>query len=393
VRWVVGLLAGVVSLAGVASPAQAQWLPPWRVLEDIHNPPLGSRQIKRYALMLNLSPEQKAAADELLSGYEREFRALASRMQEVQKSIEEEYDNDDEIDVWREVWPKVIKGYTKKSETLNKTLLDDLKVLLDNSQLATWERVERQHRRETALRSGTRAGEQVDLIDLVDGLRIDPAELQSAADILERYALDLDKELKARQAYMEQGTDRFFDIWTNWDEEKFKKIFQEMNEFSDKIIAVNRRYASLIKDALPPSRQEEFDLKVKMATYPRVYKATYTHRVLDAAEAIPELDPGQKEALKGLRESFSRDLGVLNDRWAVLVAEQDQKMAQEPNPWGWWGGGEDERITAVRHQRKELEKKTVESVKALLTPEQRPKLPDRKWKPEFDLDAPSPPKR
>lgn len=390
-RVFLGVLLAV--LFWVPAPARAQFLSPWQVLEDIHTPPLGSRQLKRFAQVLNLTPEQKAAADELLAGYEREFRALATRMQDVQKSIEQEYDNDDEIDVWREVWPKVIKSYTTKSDSLNKTLLDDLKTLLDSSQLAAWEQVERQHRRETSLHHGTRAGEQIDLVDLVDGLGLDPAELQSTGDVLQRYAIDLDKELKARQAFMEQERDRFFDIWINWDEEKFKKAFAEINQFAEKIVAINKRYAPMVQETLPPGRQAEFDQKVKMATYPRVYKATYTHRVLDAAERIAELDPGQKEALKGIRESFARELGQLNDRWAALAAEQDQQQAQNASPWNWWGQGEDERITSVRQQRKQLEKKTVESVKALLTPEQRAKLPEKKWKPEFDLDSPLPPRK
>jgi hypothetical protein len=386
------LLTGIVAAAFVAlspAPARAQWFSPWSVMEEMDAPSLGMRQLRQYALLLELSADQKSAAEELLGGYEREYRAISVRMKEVGKSIQEEYDNDEEIDVWREVWPKVIKNFMQKTDKLDKGLMDDLKTLLDSAQQARWPQVERLHRRQSTLKHGSRAGEQIDLVDLVEGLRLDSGAMQSAAALLEQYAADLDRELAARNKFIEDGMDRFFDVWMTWDETKMKELYGEMNKLSQKIVDVNRTYAKQIQGVLPPERQGEFDLKVKLATYPRVYKKTYTTRVLEAAEALADLDAGQREGIKGIRESFERESATINEKWAAALAEKEAKDQDNPMMF-MWGGEEDPKIVEARKQRKDLEKKTVDSIKAILTEEQRKKLPEKKWKPEFDLDAPSP---
>lgn len=385
-RAVLAIIALGLALLIAPAAANAQWFSPWSIAED-GTPAIGARQLRQYAEILGLSADQKAAADELLAGYEREHRDLSKRMQEVSKAISEEFDNDDEIDVWREVYPKVLKNYMKKTDQLSKTFMEDLKTLLEPAQLSRWPQIERLHRRQSTLRLGSRAGERTDLIDIVDGLRLDPAAAQSVAPVLEQYALDLDRELAARNKFIEDRLEQFFEVWMNWDEEKMKSLFGEMNGYSQKIVNVNRSYSRQVLAALPPDRQAEFDHQVKLSTFPRVYKKTYAMRVLDAAEKLPDLDESQREAIKGIRESFTRDSAVINDKWAAALAEQESKQ-QEQFPWAFWGGQEDPAIAEARNQRKELEKKTVESIKALLNEEQKNKLPDRKWRPEFDLDAP-----
>jgi Spy/CpxP family protein refolding chaperone len=371
-----------------AAPAHAQWFSPWQVMEDANTPGVGARQFKQYAELLNLSPDQRSAGEELFSAYEREYRGISKRMQEVNKSIQEEYDNDDEIDIWREVWPKVIKNFLKKTEKLDKGFMDDLRALLDAGQQSRWPQVERLHRRQTTLNHGTRPGEQIDLIDIVQGMRMDPAALQSVNPLLEQYAADLDRELVARDKFIDNSMDRFFDGWTNWDQEKMKQLYSEMNKLSQKIVDVNHTYARQIQGVLPADLQEPFDLRVKQRMFPRVYRKTFAARVIETALALPDLDPGQREGVKGIRETFERESTAINDKWAAGLEEQEARRRENPSPWG-WGGDDDPKIVEARKQRKDLEKKTVDSISAILTAEQRKKLPDRKWKPEFDLDAPS----
>lgn len=387
-RGITFLVVSLIALFLTAEPSSAQWFSPWQVMEDANTPGVGARQFKQYAELLNLNPDQRSAGEELFSAYERDYRTISKRMQEINKAIQEEYDNDDEIDVWREVWPKVIKNFLKRTEKLDKGFMDDLKALLDAGQQSRWPQVERLHRRQTTLNHGTRAGEQLDLIELVQGMRLDPAVMQSVNPLLEQYAIDLDRELAARDKFMDSSMDRFFEIWMNWDQEKMKQLYSEMNKLSQKIVDVNHNYARQIQGTLPPDVQEAFDLRVKQQMFPRVYRKTYATRVIEAAQKLADLDPGQREGLKGIRETFERESAAVNDKWAAGLEEQDTKRRENPNPWG-WGGDDDPKIAEARKQRKDLEKKTVDSISAILTAEQRKKLPDRKWKPEFDLDAPS----
>jgi hypothetical protein len=107
---------------------------------------------------------------------------------------------------------------------------------------------------------------------------------------------------------------------------------------------------------------------------------------------MPDLDPTQKEGIKGIKETYERDAGASNDRWADTIAQIQSETGGGNDMYGggMWQVQQNEKYTAAREARKQLDDKTVDGVKALLNEEQKKKLPSKKHRPEFDFDAPSP---
>lgn len=383
------LRALVVSIAAAVTapmPAMAQqWYSPWTVLSEHPPPTVSSRQLRQYAAVLQLSPDQQAAAEALLAGYQSEHRVLMGRMTEVRKAVEEEYEVDHEgVDIWKDVWPRIIRNFTAKNEGLEKTFLSDLKALLDDGQAARWPDVERAHRRQTALRIWGRPAERLNLFEIVEGLHLDTSEANSVAAPLRGYELDLDRELIARSTFIRDSFEAFLVI----NNDKAAALYHELDKFSLKVVEVNMRHVDRIKASLSEGRQPEFELAVKRMMYPAVFKQTYAHRMLLAAEQLPDLAASQRETIKGIRETFEREMSAINGRWVTALVEQDQKVGPPRDPFTFLD--DSEAVIEAREQRKAIEKRAVETVRAMLSADQQERLPSRNWNTTFDLDLNSP---
>jgi hypothetical protein len=391
-RLLVLSFCAVLTLTVVPGRASAQW---WGGgdMDAMENPALGKRQLKQYSQILTLNPEQSSAAAELLAGYDTEYRAAVQRMREINKAVQEEVQQTGDWNIYQSVFADAGKKFFKKTEKLNNSLLEDIKALLDERQLQQWDRVQRMHRRQTTTRFGWLSGEKLDLTDVVAGMRLDTGATAAVAGPLEQYEIDLDRELQALQKVIhEQMEMSWQDSEGNWDQSKWEKIWKDMRDAGKRIADVNHRSSRQIQGLLPADLQGTFAAQVKLETYPGVYKQSFATRVLEAAEKIEDLDVGQREAIKGLKENHQRDAGAVNDKWAAAIAEIESGNDQEAMG-GWWGGyNENPKIQEHRTARKTVDDKVVEAVKALLNEEQRKRLPDRKKRPEFDFDAPSAPR-
>ncbi len=370
----------------------------WGMLEQLKTPSMSGRALKEYADLLGLTPDQRGAADELLFAYEREHREVTKRYEEITNSINEEYEDDDdeqpEVQIWRDVWPKVNKSFIKKAMKLDKGIMDDLKSLLDQTQLARWPHVERVHRRKSTLAWGGGAIDTLDLADIVRGLRLNDAGATAVQAIVEQYEGELDRELVVRNKHVEDSVEPWFALMAEYDEEKWGKMFKDFADVNKRVGGVNSRYRPQIQGALAEPFAQEFDLRVKQALYPRVYRRSHAMLVLTAAEKIEGLDAATLEGIRAAREVYERDAAVANEKWAASLAEEDAKNSADSGQHMWWGdwSEESEKTAEARKARRELDKRTVAAVNAILTEEQRKKLPDRKWRPEWDLDSPSPAK-
>lgn len=386
------VLATCLSFLAGAIPASAQW-GIWGMMEQLKTPAMTSRTLKAYGEALQFTPDQKAAAEELYFAYEREHRDFAKRFDEISRSIndEYEYENDGEVDVWRDVWPKVNKSFIKKGMKLEKGIIDDLKAILTPQQLARWPQVERTSRRKTTLGWGGGAADRLDLVDLVQGLKLDEAGSSGVAAVLEQYEVDLDRELQARNKFIDDSVEAWFALMIEYDADKWQKMFKDFKDVNKRVGDVTARYRAQVQSALPEAAAKEFDLRIKQTMYPKIYRKTHALMVFDAVEKMEGLDPSTVEGIKGLRETYDREAGTANEKWANALAEQDAKQEEQNDGNMWWGYREEEpKIREAREARHAIDKKAAAAVKALLTEEQRKKLPDRKWRPEWDMESPSP---
>jgi hypothetical protein len=382
------LAGAVVACVLAAAPVASGQMGAMRAMGGMQRPNVTPRQVQEYATLLGLSEAQRKAAEELVSAYSTEYLAAVKRLEDITKSMQEEFTSTGDMEVFQNVMPDVMKKFQRRIEALEKTLLDDLKSLLDAGQLERWPEVERTHRRKTTISWGSVSGESLDLVEIVDGLRLSDAEKAPVAEILGHYAIDFDRELVARNRLLAQQMDEMWEGMMNQDFDKMVQRFKELRDAGRKIADINSRYARQIEGALPTEKQEEFDKAVKLHSYPRVYVKSYADRVIEAAEALPDLDQAQREGLRGIKEAHEREAGAANEKWAAAILESE---ADETNPmaaFGGFGQPKEGPLKDARDARRAIDDRTVDAVNDLLTESQRAKLPDKKKRPEFDFDAP-----
>ncbi len=371
------------------APAHAQ-MGAMRAMNGMRSPNINARNLKQFASILGLNDEQRKAADELLSGYSTEYLGAVKRLEEVSYAMQDEFASSGDMEVFQEIMPGVMKKFQKKIDSLEKGLMDDLKALLDQQQLQRWPLVERLHRRNSTINWGSLSGECVNLAEIVDGLRLDPAVAAPLSPTLEQYEVDLDRELIARNKLLQDQMDKMWDNMMGQDPEGMMKQFKDMKEAGRRLVDVNNRYARQLQSQLPTELQKKFDAQVKLVSLPKVYRKSYAQRILDAAEAIPDLDATQKEGLHGLREAYERDAGAANEKWAGVILDMEKDDSNPMAAFGMWGMGNQEGpLKDAKDARKAIDDRSVEAVKALLSEPQRARLPDKKNRPEFDFDGPT----
>ena len=382
------VVAAAVALIGfVASTTEAQ-MGAIRRMGGMTTPSMNGRQLRQYVEILALSPEQKKAAEELLSGYEADYLAAVTRLTELQQSVQAEFSQTGDFSGIQEVMGDAMKKFRTRTDKVEKSLIDDLKSLLTPDQMNRWPIVERTHRRKSTINWGSLSGESVDIADLVDGLRLESAQQATLKETLEQYAVDLDRELVTRNRAVDEMVALWLEKFMSPDMEKLKDPQATLRASSLKILELNKRYARLIEGQLPIEKQPEFKEKVKLSSYPQVYRKPYVMRAFEAVDTMTGLDPTALEAIKNVRDQYVRESGPANDAWAAAITEEEMKeedgfqaMARQ------FGKQLPEAIKNAKEARDALDKKTLDGLKALLTEEQQKKLPDPKSRPEFDFDS------
>lgn len=385
------LLVVCVGAITLLSPsrAQAQMGAMRAMAGGMTTPSITARHMKLFAQVLGLGEAQEKAAMELLGGYETEYLAAIKRFQEIQQAGNQEFMQSGDLQGVQRAVMDSMKKFNKRTESLEKNLIADLKTLLDEKQLERWPTLERMHRRMTTVNWGSLSGESVDLFDLVEGLRLEGDGAASAAPVLAQYELELDRELKSRNASIQAQVDDWLSREPmDFDMDKMRQQAKELREAGVKIVDLNKRYAAQIRPLLPEPAQAEFEYKVKLASFPIVYRRSHAARVLEVAQKIEGLDAGQLESLRTLQAQYERDVAPVNDRWAAAIYENQVNPADD-NPFAQFMPNRrlPEDIKDAKEARDDIDERTIDSVKALLTEEQRKLLPKESYRPELDFDA------
>ncbi|GJQ30900.1 MAG: hypothetical protein HBSAPP03_27840 [Phycisphaerae bacterium] len=344
---------------------------------------VSKRSLERYGEVVGWDSETQETARAIHEGYVAAMEAAQKTRRAAFEEMRRSADDTGDHTVFMERMPKVETEFRETSQRLEKALFADLRALLTPAQEAQWERVERMRRREVGLREATLSGEGVDLVEVVAGLKLDEAARQGVAPALDEYEADLDRALEAKLA-IKADVDGLRPMANPGDQqksmEKMQKAMESGREASKRVQDVNTRHARRIADALPEGVRAAFDEELKKRSFPRVYRTSGVARELNGALALTDLSSEQREALASIKAQYERDLATVNDRWAAAIREsevssQDGAFATPAGVMRISMGDEPEPLKEARKARRELDEKTSERFKSLLTPGQKERLP------------------
>lgn len=375
------LAAGGAALPAAPAAAQQRMTVNVTAREDSGSPAgmIPRASVDKYARLLGLDDDQKAAVAALHEGYVTEFQAAAKEFRAAMAEITRTFEDTQDPTVFREKMPALRRSNAERTKKLEQNFLADVQALLSEHQQALWPKVERQRRRETTLR-GALSGESVNLLEIVEALRLTPDEPLARA--LEEYELDLDRSLQAKEQVNEGARD--FEGGGMFDMQAFQDRLAKAREAGLKVREVNQRHARRIEPLLPEERRAEFASAVRRDSFPRVYRPSRTARALEEALKFTDLDASQREAISALKATYERELASANDRWASAI-EEEEKSGGPGGTMMLPGGGvmqvrmgdeqADTPVAQARKARRELDERTRDRLESHLRPEQKERLP------------------
>jgi hypothetical protein len=345
--------------------------------------PRGS--VDKYAELLGLDEGQREMALALHEGYVAAIRGARSEMQEGMREIRAEFEESRDPSVWERA-SAIQEAYANQSAKIEQGFFADLRSLLSDGQSAAWEKVERHRRREVGLRGGSLSGESVDLIALVDGLKLADGRTAELDEALEAYEAAMDRALAEKAEIlreMEQDRPRPGQPMA-FDAEQFQEMLRKGREAGQKVVDVNETYARRIKAAMAETHHASFDKAYRVAAFPEVYRETYGMRCLSAALGFEDLSADQRTAIAELKSSVERELEAINERHRQALVEQERNSEGGAVMLGgammrMQFGEEDEGspVGVARKEKRELDERARERLAKILRPEQVERLPKR----------------
>ncbi len=286
-----------------------------------------------------------------------------------------------------------MEAWQTRKALLRTGFTDGMKAVLDDDQLSNWPAFERFLIREKTLPRGRISGENLNLFFVVDELRMPPAEFAKLEPIFNDYEARLDSTLRARNTYVEESMPRIFKAMQSSDSSDAGRIFKRQAELRSAVRDVNEEFRKSMVAALGESVwSKSLDKAIHESGWDRIYRATGTASMFEAAMKIEGLDPAVLQAVTDLYGSYRIELTPLNDRLKNLsrTEEPDQivrdgerfvsmmsqgiaGMARNMGP-----GADQPREDPMRKvydERNDLGTRYEDRLKALLTPDQFEKLP------------------
>lgn len=342
---------------------------------DLMGAPFSTRDLERFVQLLKLDAEQKDVVEVLLEAHVEQFQAKAQAIRDKMETARNEFREYQDASVWEGVGKAMTEFRTERVK-METQFMDDLKAVLNEQQAQAFPSFERANRREKTMRRGLMSGERMDVVRLVEEAKLTPEEISPLAAVLDQYSVDLDRELIKRNAYQEEAMGQAGDLFRNQDMEKAQKLLEDGRKLSVAVRDINRKYARQVQELLPEAKRAEFASAIQRASFPDIYRPSYTSRVFEAVMGFTDLTEDQRAQVAPARDSYSRSLSDLNAK----LAEDTEKTEMEMSIEGMFRrgfGGEEGPAGELRRQRRDLDRSALENLRKILTPEQIERLPAR----------------
>ena len=354
------------------------------------DPSISTEDMDKYGKMLKLTGAQSDAVKALHEAYTQDATNAAQKARDEMDAIREEArDDPSRMSDMGELFTK----FRTKRTAMETAFFGDVKATLTPEQQSVWPMVERTRRRETTMNRGQMSGERADLIKIVDGLKLSTDAHKPTEPILDQYQIDLDRELILRNEQQEKMQGNMRDLFSGGgDQTKLQKLIEDNRAASSKLRDVNKRYARQVEAVLPDdATKTKFNEEVRRESFPNIYRGQqYATRIAEAAGAMEGVSAEQKTTISDIKDRYTRDVAAINTKMEAEYEKRESTItaAELMGRFGGGGGGgggqrggggmiDSEELTTLRDQRRELDTATVDKIQALLTEDQKTKLPQR----------------
>lgn len=361
-------------------------------------PALSSGEIERMIETLDMDDDQADLVRSLFEGFRETYEQASREAQDRIRDTFREARESGQFQNMASIGLNTGREWQKRSEALVQSFFTDVQTVLTKEQQSQWDRYQREWRRRNSMRGGGQvgalAGENIDLFELVDRIDLEDEEYDRLDPVLEAYAIELDPALSNRDRMMQdmlnlssavlEGKSTVEDL-----ESKFKAMQRARVQVRD----VNDRYVQHLAAHLPPEKAAALDREYRMRSFRGIYNPTRADGYFETVRRTGTLSDPQKSALEMIERDFQSQTDQINRQLAELQKKREledqqrifqrmtamaqgamgqQRMRGEGGPGAFFGGdgGQDDPRQPLFQQKEELVENTLNSVVALLTPEQ-----------------------
>lgn len=353
---------------------------------------ISDNDLNRWGKILNFTPEQLEAAKTLRSGFDADLAKARDEAKPAIDAARAEMREGFDPEVMRRL-SGTFQTLRDKRDAAEKQFISDLKSLLTKEQEPLWPRIERLRRRESpapGMSFASVAGERVDLVKLVDQLKLPEAKQTGISPLLEQYEQELDAAIITRNELMQSKREKIDALLEKNEPEGITAFELDELRARARLREINQRWAKRLTDELGNDVGPRFKAAADRAIFPSVHRERAIHRALNAAEGFDDLTKDQRSALASLRQKFSDQTTSINSKLeAQIVKQEEENVKNTKTTGGPTGNGntrerrvavmrnasESSEMQELRTKRKQIDDATMKELDTILSESQRTKLP------------------
>lgn len=323
-----------------------------------------------------LSKEQQEAVTSLFRSLSEQRDASENKMREATRAAMEKFREDRDQAAFDTV-RTLREANQREQQTLEATLMQDIKSVLTPEQQQSWDRIEAGANRSRSLRRGMLSAERLSLRDVVRETVPSEGVSVELRDALVEYETQLDSALRVRDSLL-AGNTEIGEAVRAGDIEKATKLLEEREAASRKVKELNERFSGQLRALVPEGKREAFDGAVERESYPDAFRRSGMQGALDTALDLHDLSDDQSTQLAGIVERFDSRYVALRTK-AIAArkdAEANLKVADlvarfAGGDRGQRGGGDRlEAIESLAEERRTLDRELREELTKVLNEEQ-----------------------
>lgn len=353
-------------------------------------PEVSARDLRVFVRVFGLSEDERAALESLHTGY---VEALEVRSREIRRIVNDMLEEAEVIQDRRLIESSAVQekiaAWDREAERMKSQFLEDLRSVLTREQESKWPILERELRRLREIGNGRMSGESVDLSRLVDTVVPAAWEHPEVADLMEQYAVGMDRLLLARDAATTKRTDEFEEAIKGGDASRAERIWKDAQASRIAIRDWNARFVREIGARLDAEDAAKLDRAYFEGAHARLCEPTRGETYIRAAANLDSLSDAQRGEIAGILEGYERARLALLRRIAVAEQELQERhiphrlarvLGQDPEgKLSSFDGSSrlspDHPLHALRRERLELDRQYRRRIDAVLQEWQREQVP------------------
>lgn len=217
----------------------------------------------------------------------------------------------------------------EERDRIRGSFLKGLNTILNDEQLVRLPSFERSRRRERYLNQGLLSGESVDVWKILRKMSLDPATSSNLQPMMTGLEMRLDEALQSRNDVMDRAVPELFRALHSDDVSRCIVLFDRELESRQNVRASIDDMARQITAQLPAGKADIFFHDVLRDGYPRLYQPTRTHRLLDRAANLRNLDAETTTSVQQLRALYLLELTDVTDELYQLLPQVEPMLERQ----------------------------------------------------------------